>query len=466
MMKLSAASTGGRAPRRAEAFLLFLVTGIGMVGFALLSIALQVRQEQSPLGGLPAALVPALLAGLAFIGLHVLLRLRNVQVEQILLPIVALIFSIGLILIWRLRGPEGVVQQFTRGFIPGILLIGLLVMRYDWVEKIRRWAIPISLIGLLLPVLTAVFGVVDETGARLALQIGPLPPIQTSEIIKVILVIFLAWYIEREGREAEGRARTVLGWLRLPPLRYFIPGALFTALAVLALVEMSDFGAVLILAFLFVAMLYAGFETRIFLTIALIGLILAALAGLVLASVWEVPTVIQYRFMAFMDPWSREEILLNGQPTGMTISEGPGYQIQQSIYAVVAGGLTGTGLGFGSPDYVPLAHSDFIFAALVEEMGAVIGIAVLILYAILILRILRIAALLPSGQVFERLLLIGIAAHFFTQVFVMAGGTLNLLPLTGVTLPFLSQGGIALLINLAEIGLALGLAQRLEATGR
>jgi cell division protein FtsW (lipid II flippase) len=250
----------------------------------------------------------------------------------------------------------------------------------------------------------------------------------------------------------------------MPALHYFIPGGLFVSLATLALVAMSDFGAVLILACLFVGMLYAGFETRIFTTIAAIGLGLAVLAGFALSLTWHVPTVIRYRFLAFLDPWSNAMILQNGQPTGITISEGPGYQIQQSIYAVISGGLTGSGLGFGSPQYVPLAHSDFIFAAIVEEMGAVIGIAILVLFIILVLRILRVAMLLPAGQAFERLLLTGIAIHFFIQVFVMVGGTLNLLPLTGVTIPFLSQGGMALLVNLAEIGLVLGIARRLEAT--
>jgi cell division protein FtsW (lipid II flippase) len=146
----------------------------------------------------------------------------------------------------------------------------------------------------------------------------------------------------------------------------------------------------------------------------------------------------------------------------MTISQGPGYQIQQSIYAVIAGGITGKGLGFGSPEFVPLAHSDFLFAALVEELGAVTGIAVLGLFIILVLRILRVALLLPKGQVFERLLLIGISIHIFTQVFVMVGGTLNLLPLTGVTIPFMSLGGTSLLVNLTEIGIALALVQRLQ----
>jgi cell division protein FtsW (lipid II flippase) len=119
-------------------------------------------------------------------------------------------------------------------------------------------------------------------------------------------------------------------------------------------------------------------------------------------------------------------------------------------------------LGFGTPEYVPLAHSDFIFAAIIEELGAVTGLAVLFLFILLMLRITRVALLLPAGQVFERVLLMGICIHFFTQVFIMVGGTLNLLPLTGITIPFLSQGGTALTVNLVEIGMALSAAQRLE----
>ena len=146
----------------------------------------------------------------------------------------------------------------------------------------------------------------------------------------------------------------------------------------------------------------------------------------------------------------------------ITIAEGPGYQIQQSIYALIAGGLTGTGLGFGLPNKIPLAHSDFIFAAILEELGAIVGLALLAFFIILLLRILRVAIMLSPGQVFERLLLVGISIHLFVQVLVMVGGVLNLLPLTGVTVPFLSQGGMALIVNLTEIGLVFAIVQRLE----
>ncbi len=442
--------------------MLAIVFLILVLGFLLVTAAGQLQQGLNPLPALPGALLPPLVVALGLSALHILLQSRRLQEEQILLPVMGLLIAIGMTMIWRLRGAEGVWQQLTRGFLPGVIVIAALVLRPQLIEWVRRQAVPISLVGLALPFLTAVFGVVDETGARLALRIGPLPPIQTSELIKVALIVFLAWFIEREGQEAEGRAKAFLGWLRLPAVRYFIPGVLFVALATLALVQMSDFGAVLILGVLFVGMLYAGFETRIFATIGAIGLALAVLAGLVLALFWEVPAVIRYRFLAFRNPWSGAPVLENGLPTGITISEGPGYQIQQAVYAVIAGGITGTGLGFGTPEYVPLAHSDFIFAAVVEEMGAATGIAVIILFAVLLLRVFRISVLLPRGQVFERLLLVGIGLHLFTQVFVMVGGTLNLIPLTGVTIPFLSQGGMALLVNMAEVGLALAVARRLE----
>jgi cell division protein FtsW (lipid II flippase) len=343
--------------------------------------------------------------------------------------------------------------------------MALLIGRPSLVERIRQRTMLISLIGLGLLVATAFFGVVDESGARLSLRLGPLPAVQTSEIIKLALIIFLAWYLEKEGEEAEGRARPLI-WLRLPGIRYFIPGLLFVSLATLALVKMSDFGAILILGCLFVALLYVGFQTRIFLTVAAIGLGLSLLAGVVLALTWEVPLVIQHRLAAFLNPWSHKPLVAGTQATGLTVAEGPGYQIQQAIYAVIAGGLTGTGLGFGLPNNIPLAHSDFIFAAILEELGAMIGLALLGFYALLLLRILRVAIMLPPGQVFERLLVVGISIHFFTQILVMVGGTLNLLPLTGVTLPFLSQGGMALLVNLTEIGLVLAIAQRLEAPAR
>lgn len=442
--------------RYREALLLLLVYAIAAVGFVAVSAAEQYLEGADPGAAIGRALVPPAIIAAAFSALHITLSLRRVSVDQIILPVSALIFVLGAVMIWRLRGQDGISQQILRGLLPGILLAVALAAWPPLMERIRRWAAPIGLAGLGLLFLTGVIGVQDETGARLSIKLGPLPAVQTSELIKVAMIIFLAWYIEREGQAASGRAHSVL-WFRLPALRYITPAALFVGAATLALVAMSDFGAVIILAALFVAMLFAGFETRIFFTIAALGLALGLVVGLVLSQTWSVPDTIYYRYLAFRNPWS-EQLM----PNGLTIAEGPGYQIQQAIYAVVAGGISGSGLGLGLPTYIPLAHSDFILAAIMEEMGSAVGVAVLVLYAVLVLRIFRVALLLPRAQVFERLLLIGIGVHFFAQVFVMAGGVLNLIPLTGVTMPFLALGGVSVMVNLTEVGMALALMQRVR----
>lgn len=445
-----------------EGLALVIVAAIAILGFLSTSAGVQVRAGQDPLPDLTGSLLPPLVVIITLLSFHFFLIKQNFKGEPIVWPVVSLLFVVGLLMIFRLRGLEGTYQQLLRGFVPGVILAGLFIAKPQLIESLRRWAVPIGVLGLLLPFATALFGAVDETGARLALKLGPLPSIQTSELIKVSLIIFLAWYIERQGKAAEGRARVVFGWLRIPALQYFVPGALFVSIATLALVLMSDYGAVLILGGIFVAMLYAGFETRIFTTVAVTGLGLVILTGLILSLTWEIPQVIQYRFIAFLDPWSTEVITIGGVSTGITISEGPGYQLQQAIYAIISGGVTGKGLGFGTPYYVPLAHSDFILAAILEELGAIVGVPILFLFAVLLLRTFRISFLLPQGQIFERLLLVGIGVHLFIQVFVMAGGTLNVLPVTGVTIPFLSQGGVALLVNLTEIGIVLAICRRQE----
>jgi cell division protein FtsW (lipid II flippase) len=447
--------------RRTEALLLVAVALVALLGFAMVHARSQVARGSSPLAGLADAWAPPLALIVGLYSLHFVLAWRHVDAEQLVLPLVGLLLAIGLLLLWRLLPPWATWQQLTRGLLPGLAAIALLALFPGLVERLRSdWPVTSSVVGLVLLVATAFAGVRDEAGARLALKIGPLPAIQTSELVKLSLIVFLSWYIESEGRAAHGRVWS-LGPLRLPPVRYVIPGTLFVSLAALALVKMSDLGAILILGALFAILLYVGFERRVFLTIVAIGLALSLVAGVVLARYWQLPAALQLRLAAFADPWSEEPLTIDGQPTGLTIAEGPGYQIQQAVYAIVDGGITGTGIGAGTPENVPLAHSDMIFAAVAEELGAVGALAVLACFAILLLRILRVAMLLPAGQVFERLLLVGIAAHLFAQVFVMVGGTVNLLPLTGVTIPFLSQGGVALTVNLLEIGLVLAIAQRL-----
>lgn len=439
-----------------EAALLTVIFLIGGVGFVSVAVAEAYQQRTNPWTVIVPSLIPVVIIGLCFSILHIALSLRKITFDQLILPVTALLFTIGVTMIWRLRGIEGILQHITRGLVPGVIICTALIVWAPLVEWVRRFAVPIGLTGLGLIFLTGLFGVQDDTGARLALKLGPLPSVQTSELIKIALIIFMAWYIDREGRAAEGRAMNFL-WFRLPSLRYIAPAALFVGAATMALVAMSDFGAVPILGVLFVAMLFTGFETRIFMTIVVFGLVMGLFVSLVLSQTWQLPATIQYRYLAFQNPWSTQMM-----SNGYTIADGPGYQIQQALYAVIAGGVTGSGLGLGSPTFIPLAHSDFIMAAIIEEMGSAVGIALLALYAVLVMRIFRVVLLLPRGQVFERMLLVGISVHLFTQVFIMAGGTFNLFPLTGVTLPFLSMGGVSLMVNLIEIGIVLALMQRVE----
>ncbi len=450
------------AARWTETILLLVITAIAFLGLALVSLAAGLRQGLEARALILAAVWPGAALVLPLWALHGLLIARGVRQEQLVLPCVGLLAALGLSLLWRLLPPALVWQQLVRGWWPGLALVGAMAAWPSLLERVRRdWPMTVSALGLGLLLATALFGQVDEAGARLSLRLGPLPPVQTSEPVKLALIIFLAWYIDREGAAVEGWARP-LGWFRVPSLRYFVPGTLYVALATLALFRMSDLGAVLILGALFVTMLYAGLETRVFLPVALIGLGLALVVGLLVTWAVGVPGTVQMRWAAFANPWSHAPLIVNGQDTGLTVAAGPGYQIQQALYAVMAGGVSGTGLGFGLPGNVPLAHSDFIFASVVEELGAAGGLAVLAIYAVLFVRILRAAALLPPRQTFERLLLVGIGVHLFFQVFVMVGGTLNLLPVTGLTVPFMSHGGVAMLVNVVEAGVVLALAGRVE----
>lgn len=451
--------------RAMEARSLMIIVAIAFLGFVTAEVAYQLElgADLSPALWpvlLPALLPPAVLA-LSLASLHFLLCWYHVEAEQIILPTVGLLLAIGLIMIWRIMTPSVLWQQLLRGLLPGGVLAAAFIAHPILVEQIRhhRSVFLISAIGLLLLLLTLLFGKVDQAGAQLAIQISDRLSIQTSELIKVALIIFLAWYIEQMSETIEGRAYPWFGF-KIASWRYFIPSGLFVVMAMGLLQLMGDLGAVLILAFLFASMLYAGFDTRVFLPVAMLGLALFLSAGLILITIGAVPITVEQRVAAYMNPWGHDLVWFGGKE--VPVYEGPGYQPQQAIYATVAGGITGTGIGFGSPENIYVPHSDFILAMVAEELGLIVIIPILALFAILVWRILRVAIMLPPNKIFERLLLVGIGTHLFTQLFVMAGGTFKMIPLTGVTVPFLSYGGMALMINLMEIGIVLAVVQNTE----
>jgi len=295
--------------------------------------------------------------------------------------------------------------------------------------------------GLVVLALTFVFGS-EVNGTRLTLQIGPLGG-QPSELLKVILVVFFAAYLaENRALLTDARVR-VVGSLTVPPLPYLAPIGAMLALALGIVVIQRDLGAALLFYAVFLALLFLATGR---LADVLLGLLLFGAGFLVLAAIFP---HVQERIAVWLDPWA--------DPLG------GGFQLIQALHAFARGGLVGTGLGAGLPEIagrppIPAVHTDFPLAAIGEELGMTGVLAVLAAYLVLVERGLRIAA--SSRDDFRALLAAGLALVIGVQAAIIAGGNLKLIPLTGITLPFISYGGSSLLANAIVVGLLLALSDR------
>jgi cell division protein FtsW (lipid II flippase) len=372
------------------------------------------------------------------------------RTDQVLLPTVALLGGISLLLMQRL--PQDLVTQTffgTRFGLAEVQLIWLLislalattlaiVVRSDsWLRRYKyTWAA--AGVGLLL--LTFVFGT-EINGQRLTLELGPLSG-QPTELLKVILVVFLAGYLS-ENRTLLMEQDTRLGPLRMAPLAYLAPMVAMWAIALGIVVVQRDLGAALLFFGVFLALLYVA-TGRI--SLVIIGFVLFILGSAVMAMLFD---HIRTRVDIWLDPFA--------DPLGA------GYQVVQALHAFARGGLLGVGLGGGLPEVggrppIPAVHTDFPLAALGEELGIVGVIAILGLYLVVVERGLRIGA--AAADDFRSLLAIGLALVIGIQAFIIAAGDLKVLPLTGVTLPFISYGGSSLLANALVIGLLLALSDK------
>ncbi|MHB8399780.1 MAG: FtsW/RodA/SpoVE family cell cycle protein [Candidatus Limnocylindrales bacterium] len=435
--------------RRRETVLLILVAIILTLGSVSLSATERVAAGQ------PILLVPADPRALAvYLGLlgavHVAQIVAGRRTDQILLPAVGLLGGIGLLLMERL--PQGLVSQDFGGTTLGLgqlqlawlcialVVIGVLAVavRSDAWLRLYKYTWAAAGIGLL--VLTVLFGV-DVNGERLSLRIGPLSG-QPSELLKVILVVFLAGYLS-ENRRLLVEEDTRVGPLRLPPLPYLAPMLAMLAMALGVVVIQRDLGAALLFFAVFLLLLYVATGR---LSAVAIGLVLFIVGAAVLYRL--VPTV-QERVDIWLNPFA--------DPTGA------GYQIVQALHAFARGGIVGTGLGAGLPLIggqlpIPAVETDFPFAALGEELGLAGILAILGLYFVVIERGLRIAAAAPDE--FRAILAAGLSLVIGVQAFIIAAGNLKLIPLTGITLPFISYGGSSLLANAIVIGLLLAVSDR------
>lgn len=344
--------------------------------------------------------------------------------DPFLFPIAALLGGWGLLTIWRISSTLAVRQSIW------LLLIGMVVVlaiRFDSVRMdgrilslLRRFKYIWLTSGLLLTATTLILGT-NPIGAGPRLWLGCCGVyFQPSEPLKLLLIIYLAAYLADRQTQAIPQAK-------LLPL--LAPTLLMTGLALLLLFFQRDLGTAVIFMALYAVIIYVGTGRKTVLFASLAVLLVAAIAGFYLFN------VVNQRLGAWINPWV--------DPSGGA------YQIVQSLLAVANGGLLGRGIGMGSPNLVPIAQSDFIFTAISEETGLVGALGILGLLALLVNRGIRTA--MKASDTFQRLLATGIVVHLVGQSILIIAGNLRLLPLTGVTLPFVSNGGSSLLVSFIEL---------------
>ena len=436
-------------PRWREARLLAVVAVTILVGSVSLSLAQ--RAPGAPPGGLEPA-EPFHLT--VYLGVLLLAHLAQVmagrRTDQVLLPAVGLLGGISLLLMERL--PQNLVVQTVGKTDLGLadvqlvwlaLSIGLatplaIVVRSDrWLRLYKyTWAAA----GVALLLLTFVLGT-EINGQRLTLSFGPVSG-QPSELLKVILVVFLAGYLS-ENRSLLVEQSTRIGPISLPPVPYLAPMVAMWAIALGIVVVQRDLGAALLFFAVFLLLLYTATGRAGYVVLGLILFIVGAFV------MYQLVDHVRTRVDIWLDPFA--------DPSGA------GYQVVQSLYAFARGGLLGTGLGAGLPLIsgrlpIPAIQTDFPLAALGEELGLVGIMAILGIYLVVIERGLRIGA--AARDDFRALLASGLALVVGVQAFIIAAGNLKLIPLTGITLPFISYGGSSLLVNGIVVGLLLALSDK------
>ena len=345
--------------------------------------------------------------------------------DPYLFPAAALISGWGILTIWRLDPSFGARQALWFGVSGGLFALGTRLTTLDF---LRRYKYSFLLGGLLLLAVTLVFGTNPSgSGPRLWLGYDELY-LQPSEPLKLLLVAFLAAYL---ADKLPARLRTI---------HLLYPTIILSGIVILLLVVQRDLGTAAIFTALYTIIIYLATSRKRVLLIALILLSMIGLAGYYFVS------VIQIRVNAWLNPWV--------DPSGKS------YQIVQSVIAIANGGILGTGPGLGSPGLVPVALSDMIYAAIAEETGILGSLGLLAIIAVVLIRGLRAALRAPDA--FRRLLAAGITIYFGIQSILIVGGNVRLLPLTGVTLPFVSYGGSSLLTSFLALLLLVHISNHLD----
>ena len=359
------------------------------------------------------------------------------EADPAILPLVFLLSGIGIAFVTRLA-PTLAIGQVTWLFLSVAAMIAVLVL-VPSIEALAQYKFTMGIVGVALLLLPMLIGT-SRGGSKLWIVLGPLS-FQPGELAKILIVLFLAAYLA-ENREMLSASAIKAGPLDLPRPRMLAPMLLMWGMSLLVVVFERDLGSALLFFTFFVIMLYVC-TGRV--GYVLVSILLLAVGGVFCYHFFgHVQTRVQIWLNPFKDP------------------SGKGLQIVQSLYSLADGGLVGSGIGKGLPKLIPVVESDFIFSAIGEEMGLLGASAVLICYMLLAVRGLATAARAKSD--ISAFTAVGLTAAIAVQAFLIVGGVTKLLPLTGVTLPFMSQGGSSLLASFIIVGLLLKAGD--EGTGR
>ena len=353
-------------------------------------------------------------------------------------PMVLFFSSVGIIMLARLK-PILCVPQL-RWLIIGMLVMVLVLYFSRQLKNMMQYQYILGICTLVVLCLSLLFGV-EIGGSKNWLVLGPFS-VQPSEFGKILLVLFLAAFLS-DHKDMLKEARKKFLFLDLPPLRFIAPLLVIWGIAILMFVVQRDLGSALLFFCMAVFMTYMGTGSKSYVFIAMCFICLGAVVSYTFFS------HVQVRFNIWLDPWQD--------------AVGQAYQVVQSLFAFAAGGVWGTGFTHGHPGPIPEVHTDFIFSAIGEEFGLLGCTVIMMVYVLLFYRGIMVA--LNCKKELHTLVAAGFSIALFTQAFIIIAGVTKFLPLTGITLPFISYGGSSMVSGFIMIGLLLALSKKERVNG-
>lgn len=399
---------------------------ITAIGFASVYIA---RSELISAGSLAYA---GVFLGL-FLVAHLVARRTIPYADPYLLPMAGLLSAVGVTTIYRLN-PDDALRQ-SLWVVIGVVLFAatLIALRHDY-RRIESYKYLLGIGSLVLLALPALPGIGQTiNGARLWVKVGPLQ-FQPGELAKILLIVFLAGYL-RDKREVLAQGR----------LKDFGPLLLIWGAAMLVLLQTNDLGSALLQFGIFLAMLYVATARASFAAAGLALFLLGATA------IYQVVDHVQERVTIWLHPWTDDPVFCAQTGEQALRQDCGSFQLVKSLYSIGNGGFGGTGLGQGTftttagDPIIPYLNTDFIYSAIAQELGLIGSAAVLLVFMLFVARGMRIALQADDG--FSKLLAAGLTFGFALQTFIIVGGVLRVIPLTGITLPFVSYGGSSVVAN-------------------